>query len=100
MLEILLLVSLKESQDLSKMYIYGNKTHIINHPLHNLCKFFYAFPGDSLHISPLERSFKAKVLMHFPSNVEWNPFDEDAVRMVSLFRGNNIFNRGLCCNPK
>ena len=40
--------------------------------------------GDSLHISPLERSYKAKVLMHFPSNVEWNPFDEDAVRMVSL----------------
>ena len=40
--------------------------------------------GDSLHRSPLERSYKAKVLMHFPSNVEWNPFDEDAVRMVRL----------------
>ena len=38
--------------------------------------------GDSLHRSPLERSYKAKVLMHFPSNVDWNPFDEDAVRMV------------------
>ena len=44
---------------------------------------FFSFLGDSLHISPLERSYKAKVLMHFPSNVEWNPFDEDAVRMVS-----------------
>ncbi|XP_073241179.1 DENN domain-containing protein 5B-like [Porites lutea] len=43
--------------------------------------------GDSLHISPLERSFKAKVLMHFPSNVEWNPFDEDAVRMLCLPQG-------------
>ena len=40
--------------------------------------------GDSLHRSPLERSYKAKVLMHFPSNVDWNPFDEDAVRMVRL----------------
>ena len=40
--------------------------------------------GDSLHRSPLERSYKAKVLMHFPSNVDWNPFDEDAIRMVRL----------------
>ncbi|XP_068745412.1 DENN domain-containing protein 5B-like isoform X1 [Montipora capricornis] len=43
--------------------------------------------GDSLHISPLERSYKAKVLLHFPSNVDWNPFDEDAVRMLSLPQG-------------
>jgi len=42
------------------------------------------YVGDSLHQSPLERSYKAKVLMHFPSNVDWNPFDEDAVRMVRL----------------
>lgn len=48
----------------------------------DITSFFH--PGDSLHISPLERSYKAKVLMHFPSNVDWNPFDEDAVRMVSL----------------
>lgn len=46
--------------------------------------------GDSLHRSPLERSYKAKVLMHFPSNVDWNPFDEDAVRMVRLL--NNELN--------
>ena len=45
--------------------------------------FNFLFPGDSLHISPLERSYKAKVLKHFPSNVDWNPFDEDAVRMVN-----------------
>ena len=47
-----------------------------------LCIFFCVNSGDSLHISPLERSYKAKVLVHFPSNVDWNPFDEDAVRMV------------------
>ena len=83
------------------MHIYSNKPHIINLPyIFNLCKIFYACPGDSLHISPLERSFKAKVLMHFPSNVEWNPFDEDAVRMVSLFCKNNFFNCGLCFNPE
>lgn len=47
-----------------------------------LCSLFDV--GDSLHISPLERSYKAKVLLHFPSNVDWNPFDEHAVRMVRL----------------
>ena len=65
---------------------YSNKPHIINLPyIFNPRKLFFVCPGDSLHISPLERSFKAKVLVHFPSNVEWNPFDEDAVRMVSFF---------------
>ena len=78
--------------DLSKMHFYSNKPHIINLPyIFNPRKLFFVCPGDSLHISPLERSFKAKVLVHFPSNVEWNPFDEDAVRMVSFFRGNNFF---------
>lgn len=51
----------------------------------NVLFFMYMYYiGDSLHQSPLERSYKAKVLMHFPSNVDWNPFDEDAVRMVRL----------------
>ena len=50
--------------------------------------------GDSLHRSPLERSYKAKVLMHFPSNVEWNPFDEDAVRMVRLLTSHLNLNYG------
>ena len=86
------LKGLKEALDLSKMHIYSNKPHIINLPyIFNLCKLLFVCPGDSLHISPLERSFKAKVLMHFPSNVEWNPFDEDAVRMVSLFCTNKFF---------
>ncbi|EDO30806.1 predicted protein, partial [Nematostella vectensis] len=43
--------------------------------------------GDSHHVSPLERSYKAKVLSHFPANVDWNPFDEDAVRMLSFPHG-------------
>ena len=42
------------------------------------------FPGDSLHIPPVERSYKAKTLVHYPENVSWNPFDEHAVCMVSL----------------
>lgn len=40
---------------------------------------------DNLHISPLERSYKCKVLAHYPENYKNNPFDESAVSMVSLY---------------
>ena len=46
---------------------------------------FVFFSGDSLHIPPVERSYKAKTLVHYPENVSWNPFDEQAVCMVGLF---------------
>lgn len=39
--------------------------------------------GDHMHISPLERSYKGKVLAHYPENVTTNPFDDSAVCMVS-----------------
>lgn len=42
----------------------------------------YLFPEDNLHVSPLERSYKSKVLAHYPENVSSNPFDESAVCMV------------------
>lgn len=38
--------------------------------------------GDNLHASPLERSYKTKVLAHYPNNVATNPFDASAVSMV------------------
>lgn len=41
------------------------------------------FTGDNLHVSPLDRSYKGKVLAHYPDNVNSNPFDEHAVCMVS-----------------
>jgi hypothetical protein len=31
---------------------------------------------------PLERSYKCRMLYHFPENLPWNPFDEDAVAQV------------------
>lgn len=40
-------------------------------------------PGENFDQSPLKRTFKSKVLAHYPENVEWNPFDQDAVNMVS-----------------
>lgn len=44
---------------------------------------FDYFTGDNLHVSPLDRSYKGKVLAHYPDNVNSNPFDEHAVCMVS-----------------
>lgn len=38
---------------------------------------------DNLHVSPLERSYKNKVLAHYPDNVVSNTFDASAVSMVS-----------------
>lgn len=44
-------------------------------------------PGENFEQSPLKRTFKSKVLARYPENVEWNPFDQDAVNMVSgLYR--------------
>uniref|UniRef100_A0A8C7UC03 DENN/MADD domain containing 5B n=1 Tax=Oncorhynchus mykiss TaxID=8022 RepID=A0A8C7UC03_ONCMY len=37
--------------------------------------------------SPLKRTFKSKVLAHYPENVEWNPFDQDAVNMLCMPKG-------------
>lgn len=40
---------------------------------------------------PLERSYKCKILYHFPENLPWNPFDEDAVTQVCLLRNLILF---------
>lgn len=48
--------------------------------------YIYIFPlsGENLEQSPLKRTFKSKVLARYPENVEWSPFDQDAVNMVSV----------------
>ncbi|XP_045888322.1 DENN domain-containing protein 5A isoform X3 [Micropterus dolomieu] len=43
--------------------------------------------GENFEQSPLRRTFKSKVLAHFPHNVEWNPFDQDAVGMLCMPKG-------------
>lgn len=40
--------------------------------------------GENFEQTPLRRTFKSKVLARYPENVEWNPFDQDAVGMVSI----------------
>ncbi|KAJ8332117.1 hypothetical protein SKAU_G00429020 [Synaphobranchus kaupii] len=43
--------------------------------------------GENFEQSPLKRTFKSKVLAHFPENVEWSPFDQDAVNMLCMPKG-------------
>uniref|UniRef100_UPI00358FB74B DENN domain-containing protein 5B-like isoform X2 n=1 Tax=Myxine glutinosa TaxID=7769 RepID=UPI00358FB74B len=43
--------------------------------------------GEDFEVSPLRRTFKSKVLAHYPNNVEWNPFDQDAVGMLCMPKG-------------
>ncbi|XP_041441792.1 DENN domain-containing protein 5B isoform X2 [Xenopus laevis] len=43
--------------------------------------------GENFEQSPLRRTFKSKVLAHYPQNVEWNPFDQDAVNMLCMPKG-------------
>ncbi|XP_065117631.1 DENN domain-containing protein 5A isoform X1 [Paramisgurnus dabryanus] len=50
-------------------------------------KLASAGEGENFEQSPLRRTFKSKVLAHFPENVEWNPFDQDAVGMLCMPKG-------------
>uniref|UniRef100_A0A8C4GTW5 DENN/MADD domain containing 5B n=1 Tax=Dicentrarchus labrax TaxID=13489 RepID=A0A8C4GTW5_DICLA len=55
--------------------------------------FLCGYPENSKYIrenfeqSPLKRTFKSKVLARYPENVEWNPFDQDAVNMLCMPKG-------------
>ncbi|XP_053304823.1 DENN domain-containing protein 5A isoform X2 [Spea bombifrons] len=43
--------------------------------------------GENFEQTPLRRTFKSKVLAHYPENVEWNAFDQDAVGMLCMPKG-------------
>uniref|UniRef100_A0A8B9KRQ0 DENN/MADD domain containing 5B n=1 Tax=Astyanax mexicanus TaxID=7994 RepID=A0A8B9KRQ0_ASTMX len=43
--------------------------------------------GENFDQSPLKRTFKSKVLAHYPQNIECNPFDQDAVNMLCMPKG-------------
>lgn len=48
-----------------------------------IVKCFVFFIGENqLQNTPLDRSYKCKVLSYYPESVAWNPFDKDAVCMV------------------
>ncbi|KAM9377395.1 DENN domain-containing protein 5B-like isoform 2-T2 [Pholidichthys leucotaenia] len=44
-------------------------------------------PGEGFEQSPIRRSFKSKVLVHYPENTDRNPFNKDAVNMLCMPRG-------------
>lgn len=46
-----------------------------------------AATGEDFEQNPLKRTFKSKVLARYPENVEWNPFDQDAVNMLCMPKG-------------
>lgn len=39
--------------------------------------------GEAFEQSPIQRSFKSKVLVHYPESTDRNPFNKDAVNMVN-----------------
>ncbi|XP_076058045.1 DENN domain containing pinstripe isoform X2 [Oratosquilla oratoria] len=43
--------------------------------------------GDGVVLTPLERSYKCRVLGYYPDSAPSNPFDQDAVQMLCLPRG-------------
>uniref|UniRef100_A0A3Q0RBP1 DENN/MADD domain containing 5B n=1 Tax=Amphilophus citrinellus TaxID=61819 RepID=A0A3Q0RBP1_AMPCI len=43
--------------------------------------------GEGFEHSPIRRSFKSKVLAHYPENTDRNPFNKDAVNMLCMPRG-------------
>ncbi|XP_035378067.1 DENN domain-containing protein 5B isoform X1 [Electrophorus electricus] len=43
--------------------------------------------GENFDQSPLKRTFKSKVLAHYPENIDWSPFDQDAVNMLCMPKG-------------
>uniref|UniRef100_A0A8P4K6K6 DENN/MADD domain containing 5A n=1 Tax=Dicentrarchus labrax TaxID=13489 RepID=A0A8P4K6K6_DICLA len=56
--------------------------------------------GENFEQSPLRRTFKSKVLAHFPENVEWNPFDQDAVGMLCMPKGLAFRTQVDCREPQ
>ncbi|XP_049864850.1 DENN domain-containing protein 5A isoform X2 [Pectinophora gossypiella] len=56
--------------------------------------------GDNLHVSPLDRSYKAKILAHYPDNIQSNPFDEHAVCMLCLPAGLQFRTQKHCLEPR
>ncbi|CAG9792048.1 unnamed protein product [Diatraea saccharalis] len=56
--------------------------------------------GDNLHVSPLDRSYKGKVLAHYPDNIQSNPFDEHAVCMLCLPAGLQFRTQKHSLEPK
>ncbi|XP_058263804.1 DENN domain-containing protein 5B isoform X6 [Hemibagrus wyckioides] len=59
-----------------------------------------ALAGENFDQSPLKRTFKSKVLAHYPENIECNPFDQDAVNMLCMPKGLSFRTQKDSLTPK
>lgn len=58
-----------------------NLIQLINTTM-SLCLCAVCASGEAFEQSPIRRSFKSKVLVHYPESTDRNPFNKDAVNMV------------------
>ncbi|TNN70878.1 DENN domain-containing protein 5B [Liparis tanakae] len=56
--------------------------------------------GEGFEQSPIRRSFKSKVLVHYPENTDRNPFNKDAVNMLCMPRGLSFRTRAERLDPQ
>ncbi|XP_077452483.1 DENN domain-containing protein 5B-like isoform X2 [Stigmatopora argus] len=56
--------------------------------------------GESFEQSPIQRSFKSRVLVHYPESTERNPLDKDAVNMLCMPRGLSFSTRAELPEPR
>ncbi|XP_017340991.1 DENN domain-containing protein 5B isoform X1 [Ictalurus punctatus] len=56
--------------------------------------------GENFDQSPLKRTFKSKVLAHYPENIACNPFDQDAVNMLCMPKGLSFRTQKDSLSPK
>ncbi|XP_075784077.1 DENN domain-containing protein 5A isoform X2 [Pelodiscus sinensis] len=64
------------------------------------CFISSAVEGENFEQTPLRRTFKSKVLARYPENVEWNPFDQDAVGMLCMPKGLAFKTQADCREPQ
>uniref|UniRef100_A0A7N8YMB5 DENN domain-containing protein 5B-like n=1 Tax=Mastacembelus armatus TaxID=205130 RepID=A0A7N8YMB5_9TELE len=56
--------------------------------------------GESFEQSPIRRSFKSKVLVHYPENTDRSPFNKDAVNMLCMPRGLSFHTQANSLDPQ
>ncbi|KAM6926385.1 DENN domain-containing protein 5B-like [Lycodopsis pacificus] len=56
--------------------------------------------GEGFEQSPIRRSFKSKVLVHYPESTDRNPFNKDAVNMLCMPRGLSFRTRADGLDPQ
>ncbi|XP_047675116.1 DENN domain-containing protein 5B isoform X3 [Tachysurus fulvidraco] len=56
--------------------------------------------GENFDQSPLKRTFKSKVLAHYPENIECSSFDQDAVNMLCMPKGLSFRTQKDSLTPK